>query len=242
VITVLWYLVIAALIGAVVFAIAVFVFGRGEQMAPLDPRTSPAELPDTGSIAAADVTALRFSVALRGYRMSDVDWALERIGDELDGLRLRQARLRELVVSLGGDPDEAERAAIERETVSVAAVPAAPATSTVVEAGPAHPAAAVRTPQSGITTSVPAADADTSDLPSPDAASAGQLPAPSHSDSAATQHPAAPGVTGEPASVGESATPTVHDPAPHDDPARDDFTASGRETDSDDRSNRGPQV
>ena len=46
--TVLQYLVIAAVIGGIVFAIAVFVFGRGEQMASLPPRTSPTELPDEG--------------------------------------------------------------------------------------------------------------------------------------------------------------------------------------------------
>ena len=44
--TVLQYLVIAAVIGLVVFGIAVLVFGRGEQLAPLSPRISPTELPD----------------------------------------------------------------------------------------------------------------------------------------------------------------------------------------------------
>ncbi|WP_395725653.1 DivIVA domain-containing protein [Nakamurella sp.] len=84
--TVLQYLVIAAVIGGVIFAIAVFVFGRGEQMAPLPPRTSPTELPDEG-ITGQDVRSVRFAMALRGYRMSDVDWALERMATELDGLR-----------------------------------------------------------------------------------------------------------------------------------------------------------
>lgn len=84
--TVLQYLVIAAVIGGVIFAIAVFVFGRGEQMAPLPPRTSPTELPDE-AITGQDVRSVRFPMALRGYRMSDVDWALERMATELDGLR-----------------------------------------------------------------------------------------------------------------------------------------------------------
>jgi DivIVA domain-containing protein len=84
--TVLQYLVIAAVIGGVIFAIAMFVFGRGEQMAPLPPRTSPTELPDEG-ITGQDVRSVRFAMALRGYRMSDVDWALERMAAELDELR-----------------------------------------------------------------------------------------------------------------------------------------------------------
>ena len=84
--TVLQYLVIAAVIGLVVFGLAVFVFGRGEQLAPLSPRTSPTELPDH-DLSAQDVRKVRFAMALRGYRMSDVDWALEKMADELERLR-----------------------------------------------------------------------------------------------------------------------------------------------------------
>lgn len=98
-ITVLLYLVIAAVIGVVVFFLAVVVFGRGEQMAPLDPRTAPAELPEAG-IGPDDVTALRFSMALRGYRMSDVDWALARLGQELDALRGENDTLRRRLVEI----------------------------------------------------------------------------------------------------------------------------------------------
>jgi DivIVA domain-containing protein len=96
VITVLEYLVIAAAIGLLVFLIAVFVFGRGEQMAALSPRTSPSELPE-GPIGGDDVRRIRFGLALRGYRMSDVDWTLDRLSDELDRLHRR-------VAELGGEP------------------------------------------------------------------------------------------------------------------------------------------
>lgn len=93
--TVLEYLVIAAAIGLVVFVIVAFVFGRGEQMAPLPPRTSPAELPDD-PIRGEDIRRVRFSMGLRGYRMSDVDWTLDKIAEELDRLHRR-------VAELGGD-------------------------------------------------------------------------------------------------------------------------------------------
>lgn len=100
--TVLQYLVIAAVIGAIVFALTVFVFGRGEQLAALPPRTSPTELPDHG-ITGQDVRGVRFAMALRGYRMSDVDWALERMAAELDSLR---AQLDERSpVPVGSGPD-----------------------------------------------------------------------------------------------------------------------------------------
>lgn len=90
VMTVVQYLVIAAVIGAVVFAVAALVFGRGEQMAPLPARVSPLELPAT-DLRGDHVRDMRFGLALRGYRMSDVDWALERLADEIDELRGRLA-------------------------------------------------------------------------------------------------------------------------------------------------------
>ena len=100
--TVLQYLVIAAVIGLVVFALAVFVFGRGEQLAPLSPRISPTELPERG-MTAADIGTVKFAMALRGYRMSDVDWALERMGGEIDRLRAEIATL-----SGGDDTDQTD--------------------------------------------------------------------------------------------------------------------------------------
>ena len=78
----------AAVIGLVVFGLAVFVFGRGEQLAPLSPRRSPTELPEK-ALSADDVRRVRFAMAVRGYRMSDVDWALEQMADELDRLHAR---------------------------------------------------------------------------------------------------------------------------------------------------------
>ena len=94
------YLVIAAVIGLVAFALAVFVFGRGEQLAPLSPRTSPTELPERG-MTGTDVGTVKFAMALRGYRMSDVDWALERMGGEID-------RLRGEIATLSGGDDSPE--------------------------------------------------------------------------------------------------------------------------------------
>lgn len=109
-ITVLQYLVIAAAIGLVVFLVAVLVFGRGEQMAPLPARTSPAELPESG-VGPDNIRMLRFAVAVRGYRMSDVDWSLEKVADEVQALRAEVSRL-------GGDPDRLP--AVGQELVSAA--------------------------------------------------------------------------------------------------------------------------
>lgn len=88
VVTLLQYLAVAVVIGAVVFAVAALLFGRGEALAPLPPRTSPVLLPGT-DITGDDVRRVRFGLGLRGYRMSDVDWTLDRLAAELDQLRAR---------------------------------------------------------------------------------------------------------------------------------------------------------
>ncbi|HEY5880909.1 MAG TPA: DivIVA domain-containing protein [Nakamurella sp.] len=106
---VLQYLVIAAVIGGIVFALAVFLFGRGEQLAALPPRTSPTELPDEG-MTGQEVRSVRFAMAWRGYRMSDVDWALERLATELDSVRAELARRSPVTVGVVQD-DLAERRA-----------------------------------------------------------------------------------------------------------------------------------
>lgn len=90
--TVLQYLVIAAVIALVLFGLALLLFGRGEQMPPLAARTSPASLPSQG-IQGDDVRLVKFSLAVRGYRMSDVDWTLDRLAEELDRTKIRLAEL-----------------------------------------------------------------------------------------------------------------------------------------------------
>jgi DivIVA domain-containing protein len=120
--TVLQYLVIAAVIGLVVFGIAVFVFGRGEQLAPLSPRVSPTELPDT-EMTADDVRKVRFAMALRGYRMSDVDWALERMAGELDRLRTQVAELSGAANGPGGESESHQQPGPGEVLTGVSGIP-----------------------------------------------------------------------------------------------------------------------
>jgi DivIVA domain-containing protein len=90
--TALIYLVVMVLVAAVVFLLASVVFGRGEELAALPPGASPTRLPETG-VSGDDLRAVRFQLVLRGYKMSEVDWVLQRVGAELDELRARVADL-----------------------------------------------------------------------------------------------------------------------------------------------------
>lgn len=91
--TALIYLVVMVLVAAVVFLLASVVFGRGEELPALPPGASPTRLPSSG-ITAEDVRGVRFQLVLRGYKMSEVDWVLRRVGGELDELRGEVAELR----------------------------------------------------------------------------------------------------------------------------------------------------
>jgi len=97
VLTLLLYALLAIIVVAGLFALAVFVLPKGEQLAPPAPDTRPWEaLPDR-QLAAEDVVAARLPVALRGYRFAETDLLLDRLTDELrmrddEIARLRGAR------------------------------------------------------------------------------------------------------------------------------------------------------
>ncbi len=74
------------LVAVVLFGVASLMFGRGEPLPPLPRGTTPTVLPASG-VTGADVDAVKFTQTLRGYKTSEVDWVLERLGQELDLLR-----------------------------------------------------------------------------------------------------------------------------------------------------------
>ena len=87
------YLVVLILVGAVLFALGSVLFGRGEQLPPLPHATTATVLPASG-VTGADVEAVKFTQTLRGYKTSEVDWVLDRLGAELDSVRGELAALR----------------------------------------------------------------------------------------------------------------------------------------------------
>ncbi|WP_338886203.1 DivIVA domain-containing protein [Rhodococcus sovatensis] len=86
--TLLMYVVIIAVIAALLFFVASAVFGRGEELEPLPEGTTATVLPAEG-VTGDDVRMLKFQQTLRGYDQREVDWALDRLGAEIDLLRSR---------------------------------------------------------------------------------------------------------------------------------------------------------
>jgi DivIVA domain-containing protein len=82
------YVIVVGLVAAAVYLLVAFVFGRGEELAPMPPGATPTRLP-ARDLTGGDVRDLRFQQALRGYKCSEVDWALERLAAEVDALRAR---------------------------------------------------------------------------------------------------------------------------------------------------------
>ena len=89
------YVIVVGLVAAAVYLVAAFVFGRGEELAPMPPGATPTRLP-ARDLTGGDVRDLRFQQALRGYKCSEVDWALERLAAEVDALRARVEAMEDL--------------------------------------------------------------------------------------------------------------------------------------------------
>ena len=106
------FVVAVLVVGALLFLGASLLLGRGETQPPADPDRSPVELPDDRPVTGDDVRALRLSVAVRGYRMTEVDWLLDQLAQALEerdeqiaALRARQ-EAREEKPAPGGDDGE----------------------------------------------------------------------------------------------------------------------------------------
>jgi DivIVA domain-containing protein len=89
---VLLYLVVLVLVAIVLFGAGSLLFGRGEQLPPLPKGTTATVLP-AFRVTGADVDAVKFTQVLRGYKTSEVDWVLDRLGRELEALRGQLAAL-----------------------------------------------------------------------------------------------------------------------------------------------------
>ena len=106
---VLLYLVVLILVAVVLFGLGSVLFGRGESLPPLPRATTATVLPASG-VTGDDVDAVKFTQTLRGYKTSEVDWVLDRLGQELDLLRGQLAAVR-AAHGLDDDTNEADQLA-----------------------------------------------------------------------------------------------------------------------------------
>ncbi|MGW1719481.1 MULTISPECIES: DivIVA domain-containing protein [Streptomyces] len=108
----LMFLFLVVALAVVVAAVTLAVVGGGENA--VLPEAAPERLEDPlpldRPVDRGDVESLRFPVAARGYRMSDVDDALTRLGAELAE---RDARIADLESALSG-AQAASRVAMDK--------------------------------------------------------------------------------------------------------------------------------
>ncbi|MEU2251246.1 hypothetical protein [Streptomyces sp. NPDC019224] len=93
------FLLLAMVVVVAAVTLAVVGGGRSAVLQDVAPELLTDPLPVSRPVGRADVEALRLPVAPRGYRMTDVDDALSRLGAELAE---RDARIAELEAALAG--------------------------------------------------------------------------------------------------------------------------------------------
>jgi DivIVA domain-containing protein len=78
----MWFF--AILIVLALGGIALLAAGRGTPMSEVYDDRPDLDLPASGLIRGADLRRVRFSLAFRGYRMSEVDSLLDRLASQLE--------------------------------------------------------------------------------------------------------------------------------------------------------------
>ncbi|MFJ6212833.1 DivIVA domain-containing protein [Streptomyces sp. NPDC092296] len=111
---VFWVIVVG--MAVVVGGAALVALGAGGAMPEAVPDRLTARLPAERPLGRADVDELRLPMAVRGYRMDEVDDVLDRLGAEL---ALRDARIAELETAVAGERGEQALAAAGAEPVSL---------------------------------------------------------------------------------------------------------------------------
>jgi DivIVA domain-containing protein len=122
-------LVLLLVVLVVIGGIAVVAAGRGGSLPEPDPdRATTGTLADD-EVDRSHIDGLRFTLALRGYRMDEVDEVLDKLVDELDR---RGERIRELEEQGGASGTTVAEPAVHE-------LVAEPTTDTVAEPDPAEP-------------------------------------------------------------------------------------------------------
>ena len=78
----MWFF--AILVVLALGGVSLLAAGRGTPMAEVYDDRPDSSVPATGPLGAEDLRRVRFSLAFRGYRMSEVDNLLDRLASELE--------------------------------------------------------------------------------------------------------------------------------------------------------------
>jgi DivIVA domain-containing protein len=105
-------------VGGLLFLGAALLLGRGETQPPAELDRSPLELPDDRPVTGEDVRAVRMSVTVRGYRMTEVDWLVDQLATALDE---RDRDLADLRAQLAERPP-AQRLPVQRPAIERPAI------------------------------------------------------------------------------------------------------------------------
>lgn len=100
----------------VLFAVSMVATGRFSGMATSPPDRAPFDLPDDRPLRSSDLGSVRFSVALRGYRMEEVDALLDRLARELAERDERTTDVSAAPETQPGQPDAAPHDADEQHS------------------------------------------------------------------------------------------------------------------------------
>jgi DivIVA domain-containing protein len=132
------FIVVALVVGAIVFGVTVMMSGGDPGLTPVEPDGRAVPLPSDRPLGEDDISRTKFDTAFRGYRMGQVDQALQRAaydigykGELIGVLEAEVAALREGRIA---DADVLRKA--REAAIAPAAAPDAP------EVPAAEPAAA----------------------------------------------------------------------------------------------------
>jgi DivIVA domain-containing protein len=142
----LLFVVVALVVAAIVFGVTVMVSGGDPGLTPVEPDGKALPLPSDRPLGEEDVFRTRFDIAFRGYRMAQVDQALQRaaydIGYKGELIGVLEAEVAALREGRTADADVLRRA---REA-AVAPPPAEPVVVPEVTPPDDGPAAAKVSP------------------------------------------------------------------------------------------------
>jgi DivIVA domain-containing protein len=123
----LLFIVVALVVAAIVFGVTVMMGGGDSGLTPVEPDGTAVPLPSDRPLGEDDVVRTRFDTAWRGYRMAQVDQALQRAAYDI-GYKGELISVLEAEVAALRDGRMAEADALRRAREAAIAPPDVPTT------------------------------------------------------------------------------------------------------------------